>query len=246
MIPFWYFSPFILLLSIYGLFVAKDGQQKRLSIYWLVCLLIVFIFSLVVNPRYLVPFLPLGVILAAHAFVSIKFKKKIYSSSLGIFLILLPLIVTTALVFSPLQYFKMLKKVTSYSQEPGYVSDWTSGYATREAISFIKKVSKQGPVVVGVRLDAGNPESAVFAYFNGSKKVLPIYFDSRIVNKDIMSYNCFSANYQFYFIARDNTLAGMEKFLVKVATYPNPTGDRFVGIYTLKSDCKNNTLNITF
>lgn len=246
MIPFWYFSPFILLLSIYGIFIAKDGQQKRISVYWLICLLIVLVFSLVVNARYLVAFLPLGSIMAAHAFTSIKFKKKVFSTLFGMFLTLLPSAITIALVLSPMQYFEMLNKVTSYSQESGYVSDWTSGYATRDAIAFINKASQQAPVVVGVRLDAGNPESAVFAYFNGSKKVMPIYFDSRIVNKDIMNYECFSANYQFYFIARDNTLAGVDKFLTQVASYKNPVGDRFVGIYTLKSDCKNNILNITF
>lgn len=246
MIPFWYFSPFILLLSIYALFIAKDGQQKRISFYWLICFLIVFIFSLVVNPRYLVPFLPLGIVLAAHALTSIKIKKRFFSILLEVFLVLLPFSITTALIFSPVQYFGMLKKVTSYSQESEYVSGWTSGYATKEAVSFVRKVSEQGPVVVGVRLDAGNPESAVFAYFNGSKIVLPVYFDSRIVNKEIMGYDCFSANYQFYFIARDDTLAGMDKFLTKIAVYPNPIGDRFVGVYTLKSDCKNNILNITF
>ncbi len=246
MIPFWYFAPFILAATVIGIFLAKDGQQKRISLYFLISLLAVFIFSIIVTPRYLVPYLPLSVIFAAHALTAPKFSGKMKKFFLIPLTIVIPLSLTSILIFSPVNYFETLNKVTKYSQESEYISGWTSGYATTEALSFINQVSEKTPVVIGVRLDAGNPESAIFAYFNYSKKVLPIYFDSKIISKEMMGYNCLMSNYPFYFIARDNNLAGMDKFLVKVNEFKNPVGERFVGIYTLKSDCKEGILKITF
>lgn len=246
MIPFWYFAPFILMASIFGIFIVKDGQQKRISIYFLICLLAVLIFSIVVTPRYLVSYLPLAVIFAAHTLTLPKFRDRIVKSIIVILMLTVPTVLTTILIINPISYFETLNKVTKYSQESEYVSGWTSGYATTEALSFIKQVSEKTPVVIGVRLDAGNPESAVFTYFNYSKKILPIYFDSKAVDKGVMNYGCLSMNYPFYFIARDNNLAGMDKFLVKIAEFKNPVGDRFVGIYTLKNDCQKGVLTINF
>lgn len=246
MIPFWYFAPFMLAATVIGIFLAKDGQQKRISLYFLISLLVVFVFSVIVTPRYLVPYLPLTVIFAAHTLTSPKLGGKIKKNYLIPLTVIIPASLTAILLFSPLNYFEILNKVTKYSQEPEYVSGWTSGYATNDALVFIKQVSEKTPVVIGVRLDAGNPESAIFAYFNYSKKVLPIYFDYKAMNKEIMNYDCITSNYPFYFVARDNTLAGMDKFLVKVTEFKNPVGERYVGIYTFKNNCKEGTLKITF
>lgn len=246
MIPFWYFAPFIFVATTIGILLAKDGQQKRISVYFLISLLVVFVFSIVVTPRYLAPYLPLSVIFAAHTFNYPKINGKMKNVFLIPLTIIIPTLLTMVLIFSPTNFFESLNKVTKYSQESEYISGWTSGYATTNALSFINQVSEKTPVVIGVRLDAGNPESAVFAYFNYSKKVLPIYFDSKIISKEMMGYSCLMSNYPFYFIARDNNLAGMDKFLVKVNEFKNPIGDRFVGIYTLKSDCKDGILKITF
>lgn len=246
MIPFWYFAPFLLAASIVGIFIIKDGQQRRLSLYYLICLLIVLVFSIVVSPRYLVSYLPLSVIFAAHTLTLPKFEGKHKRILLVSVMTAIPTFLTGTLIINPVNYFELLNKVTKYSQESEYVSGWTSGYATRGAISFIKQVSEKTPVVVGVRLDAGNPESAVYAYFNGSTKVLPIYFDEKAVTQKIFEYDCMSTNYPFYFVARDDTLGGMDQFLIRVNEFRNPTGDRFVGIYTLKNDCKENILKVDF
>lgn len=246
MIPFWYIGPFILAATTLGIFIAKDCQQKRVSAYFLISLLTVLIFSVIVSPRYLVSYLPLSVIFAAHTLTFSKFDKNIAKNLLIIFTISVPAFWSLILIYNPINYFEMLNKITKYSQENEYVSGWTSGYATSQALSFIKQVSNKNLVVVGVRLDAGNPESAVFAYFNHTKSVLPIYFDSKVVNPEVMNYECISSNFQFYFVSRDNSLGGMDKFLTKISEYRNPVGDRYVGVYILKSDCKDNILRITF
>lgn len=246
MVPFWYFGPFLLAAAVIGIFIIKDGQRKRISMYFLISLLFVLVFSIVVSPRYLVSYLPLSVIFVAHTLTLKKFDNKFRRNLLATIMISVPTIWTLVLIFNPIAYFESLNKVTKYSQEKEYVSGWTSGYATTQALDFIKQVSDKTLVIVGVRLDAGNPESAIFTYFNNSKKVLPIYFDTKAVNPEMLRYNCFSTNYPLYFVARDNSLGGMDKFLVKVTEFKNPVGDRYVGIYTLKSDCSSGILNIKF
>lgn len=246
MIPFWYLGPLILAASVVGFFIAKNGQQRRLGIYYLISLFLVLIFSIIVSPRYLVSYLPLSLIFAAHTFTLSKFDNKFKRISLIVLIVFVPTVWSLVLIFNPINYFETLNKVTKYSQESEYVSGWTSGYATTNALSFIRQVSEKTPVVIGVRLDAGNPESAVFAYFNYSTKVLPIYFDSKIISQEMLKYDCLMSNYPFYFVARDNNLAGMDKFLVKVNEFKNPVGERSVGIYTLKSSCQNNVLKINF
>jgi 4-amino-4-deoxy-L-arabinose transferase-like glycosyltransferase len=238
-IPLIYFFIPIFLLTIAGIIQTRKQEQKIISVYFLISLLIVFVFSIIVTPRYIVAYLPLAVIFAAHAAKSLK--------NVFVFIsVLMPVGLTTLLIFSPLAYFELLNRVGVYSQNEEYVTNWTSGYAVTQAVEFIKSVSKNNPVVAGVRLDAGNPESAIFAYFNDSKKVVPIYFDSKIIDKQVLAFDCIDTNIPFYFIARDETLAGMGKFLIKVAEFKNPVGERFVGVYTLKNDCKVNTLKINF
>jgi len=246
MIPFWYLFLPIFLLTIVGSLSCKESRQRIILAFYILSIALILIFSINVSPRYLVAFLFPITILAAHGFDQLKIKKILLEKILFIVSIIIPASLSVVLLLNPPSYFYLLNKVTSYSQESEYVTNWTSGYATTQTISFIHKVSEKTPVVVGVRVDAGNPESAVFAYFNGSKKVFPLYFDSRLTTQEIFSFDCLSTNIPFYFVARDDILAGMDKFLIKVAVFRNPIGDRFVGVYTLKNDCKENVLNITF
>ena len=91
--------------------------------------------------------------------------------------------------------------------------------------------------MAGVRLDSGNPESAIFAYYGPGKnsRIEAIYFDSNIVEipEDL---NYINSPKPIYFVSRGGNLAGMDKYLKEEKRYYNPTNSDYVGIYSLKSE----------
>ena len=89
--------------------------------------------------------------------------------------------------------------------------------------------------MVGVRLDSGNPESAIFAYYgpNKNKNIQAIYFDERVIEvPEGLDYINFPI--PFYFISRGGNLAGMETYLSEVKRFYKPNGKDFIGVYKLK------------
>jgi hypothetical protein len=47
-----------------------------------------------------------------------------------------------------------------------------------------------------------------------------------------------------YFVSRDNQLAGLDKFLVKIKTIKNPYSTNSIGIYKIDRNCRGKSIEI--
>jgi len=187
-----------------------------------------------ISSRYLVAFLPLILLFAADR----------TNYFIGTLLAIMTSMLMLLQIFSPVNYFSFLAKVTQYSQKSEYVTGWTAGYGVREAIGYVQEKSVGQPAFVGIRIDAGNPENAVFTYLYSSKNLRPVYFDSRIFNIDLNNFDCLQSKIPIYFVSRENQLAGMDKFLKEETRFYKPEKKSYVGIYQLKTNCQGKTLQL--
>jgi len=237
-IMFWQITPPIFFLIIVGIVILirkeKKSEQKILLVWLLVSLGLVLLTVRNISPRYLVAFLPALLLFAADR------TNFIIGGLLAVVAIFLVLVQ----IFSPTNYFSLLAKVTQYSQKNEYVTGWTAGYGVEEAINYIKEKSAEQPVFVGVRIDAGNPENAVFSYLYSSKNLQPVYLDSRIFNVDLNNFDCLQSKIPIYFVSRENQLAGMDKFLKEEIRFYKPEKKSYVGVYQLKTNCQGRTLQL--
>jgi len=244
-ISFWHVTPFFFILGIYGIYlVSKNATflQKLLLAYFGISVGIFILVSKYPSPRYILPFLPFATLFIAKAISNILDSYNVP----GKVLICISFTCASYFLFLqlciPLRYFSALEKVTAYSQKSEYVTSWTSGYGVKDAVDYVKNI--QGPLLVGVRVDAGNPENAIFSYLHSSKTHKPVYFDGKTMTSDISQIDCIQVPMPLYFVSRGTQLAGLEKFLVEVKRFEKPEGDEFIGIYRIKSPCSGKTLKI--
>jgi 4-amino-4-deoxy-L-arabinose transferase-like glycosyltransferase len=230
-VSFFHLTPFVFLMAIYGIYLFLRTKKGLLPAYFLLGIVLIIFLGRSLSVRYVSSFLVFASIFCSCAILSFK---KIISIPIGSIVIIPAFILTAILVFSPFVYFNVLDKMTTFSQKPDYVTNWTSGYGIPETVNFLNNQSKDGPIVVGVRLDAGNPESAMFAYFNGSDNVLPKYLDLRGLDPSIMKSKCLNSPIPIYFVARDGNLNGLDKFFQEVTRFEKPGGEHFVSIHSLK------------
>lgn len=171
-----------------------------------------------------------------------------HSKKLGMVYLLaisvLPTIVTTIQIISPVQYFMLTAKVTNYSDISGYIQTANSGYGAVETIRYLKDQSKDRNIYVATALNTGNPESAVRAYLVKDQKISVVYFDSQMFDKQLYDYDCLQTSRPFYFISRDEQQAGLNKFFSETTRYKNHYGTNSIGVYTLKHDCEGKILPI--
>ena len=85
----------------------------------------------------------------------------------------------------------------------------------------------------------------MLVYFYRNKDVRVAYFDSRLFPSNFTTqYDCLSSDVAFYFVSRDNQLAGLAKYLEKVRIIKNPYGNNSIGIYMLKKGCRGKTFKL--
>jgi len=244
-IAFWHLTPLVFLTAIGGIILTTKTRQRNIGLVYLFLIPLVF-FSLVardVNPRYLTPFLPL-LFLFSSTFVFWIFSTKLQRSTAAIIVLIPGIFILFLQVVSPLSYFSLLDCFTKQSQKFQYVNSWTSGYGVFEAIQYIS--DKHQKALAGVRLDAGNPENAVFAYLQSSKNIAPMYFDQKLFGNRLEGVDCLETKIPFYFISRDRQLAGLDKYLIEEKLFYKPEKESYVGVFRLKKDCQNNTLILNF
>ena len=230
-VSFFHLTPFIFLLAIYGIYLLLRAKKRMLPIFFLTSIVLIIFLGRSLGTRYVSSFLALTTIFASLAILS--FKKPLAYLISGVAM-LFPVIITALLIFSPIAYFNLLDKMTVTSQKDGYMNNWTSGYGIPETVNYLEKVSKDKQTVVGVRLDAGNPESAMFTYFNNSKNIMITYIDPRVINPELLKLPCLPSNVPVYFVARDGILNGLEKFFQEEIRFGKPEGERYVSIHSLK------------
>ncbi len=230
-VSFFHLTPFVFILAIYGVYLFLKSKKAVLPVFFLINIIFIILLGRSLNPRYVSAFLVFTPIFCSYAIVN--FDKKISLLAGGV-TILLPVVITSLLVFSPIAYFNFLDKVTTTSQKDGYMNNWTSGYGIPETVNYLENLSGDKQIVVGVRIDAGNPESAMFTYFNGSNNVEVVYLDPRIINPELLKLPCLPSNVPVYFVARDGILNGLEKFFKEDIRFGKAEGNNFISIHSLK------------
>jgi 4-amino-4-deoxy-L-arabinose transferase-like glycosyltransferase len=241
-----YLNPAIVIFALVStVFLYRKKREFSINLLIFIFLGIFFLIFINrnINVRYWVAFMPLTLLIPGYGF-SVLYSKAKYVMLILTSIVLLPSIyISTLLVFSPLKYFNVLN-FTNHSQKNMYVTYWSSGYGVNEMRSTLSELSKGSPTIAAVRLDAGIPENAVFAYFENSKNIFPIYLDSQLI-RDTESYDCISSKIPVYFVSRDNQMAGLEKFFTEIKKIKKPEGDHYIGIHELNSECEGNTLSLT-
>ena len=230
-VSFFHLTPFVFLLGVFGIYLFFKDKNYIFPSFFLINMIFIILLGKSLSTRYIVAFLPLVTIFSSKAVYS--FKKPLMRLVGGITL-LVATVATVMLVFFPLIYFNLLDGITTTSQKPEYVTDWTSGYGLPEVVKYLKSKGLNTQIIVGVRLDAGNPESAIFTYFNNSKWIYPKYLDARLVDPAVLESKCLNSSIPIYFIARDGILAGLDKFFQEVKRFEKPESIHFISIHTLK------------
>jgi len=229
---FWYFSASIIYIA-WGVYYSFKKNNLKYFSYILLFLLPVFVLILSskgIIDRYIIPFsLPLIFLLAYGFFLMLK--KFGYIA----YLLITPILLMSAFqIFNIDGYLKTLNKYAKGLDLYTYTGGFTSGYGVMDAIKFVKDMGAGfKKVYIGVRVDAGNPESAVMAYFlnkNSNSKYIPIYFDSQFTR--IPPDDNFVGNYYpMYYISREDNLGGMNQYLEEITRFYKPEVKSFVGVY---------------
>ncbi len=241
-----YLNPLILIAGIGAIYLnlKKKRAEVLLAVIFLLVgsAFVIFIDKLTIV-RHTVVFLPIFVIFPAYLFIHLIEKAKMWGNLVVAASIIPAIIITTLLIFSPIRYFNLLDSITKHSQESDYVTYWSSGYGFGEVKDYLEELSENQVIVVGVRLDAGIPENAVFAYFIDSDQVLPTYLDSRFI-KNFASYECLKSNFPLYYVSRGHHLGGLDNYFIEIKRVYKPEGKHYIGIHRLKTDCEGKTLQI--
>jgi len=238
-ILFWQLTPLVFtgsVLGIYTLLKKRSSFTNTLLIYVAVPVLFTVFFAKDLIPRYLVSFLPLMSLVFAVGLTSMIKKTPILICVLSVVIISL-LAVDLIQIYSPIAYFTSLNKATRFSGYSEYVTGWTSGYGVTEAISVVKKETGKSHSVIGVSLDAGNPQNAAFAYLSDDPLIEVTYFDRKLADPSIETADCIESSAPFFFMSRGSETGGMGKYLVLYKQFKKPLGKEFVGLYKLRADC---------
>ncbi len=243
-IIFIFVTPFIFLFSIVGIHsVFKKGFIYKFFVLWfLLPICIETIMTRSVSIRYLVSFLPLLTIFAGVFAVEI-IKKFTFGRFFLLLSIVIPLMLTFQLLFSPAYFIISLSKVTKYSLME-YIKGYTSGYGVKETVEYINKISKGKQTLVGIALNAGNPESALMAYLAKSKHITVMYLDGKLLGEPVEDKQCLSLPVQTLFVSRNNELAGLNSFLIPLKKIHNPYSDNYITISQVNQHCRGKTLKL--
>ncbi|MCL4385594.1 MAG: glycosyltransferase family 39 protein [Cyanobacteria bacterium] len=245
-ISFWQLTPLILIAGFFGLLMITRENNKRrnyIAYYFIINLILLVIFTRNITSRYIVSFLPLITLFCSYFAFIYREKINFYISSF--ILILVPFLITIFQIASPMNYFNFLSKFTSFSQKDEYINSWTSGYGVREAYNFTEDIAGNKNIILGVRLDAGNPENGILMYAYKNKNITPVYFDSKLLDKKALESACIKTKMPLYFVSRGGQLAGLNKYLYEIKKFYKPEGSEYVGVYGLKDKCGEKVYNLS-
>jgi hypothetical protein len=97
--------------------------------------------------------------------------------------------------------------------------------------------------MVGFAFNSGNPENAIDVYMVNTSHAASVHMSALFI-PNLSKYQCLSSKYPVYFVSRYNQLSGLDAYFVQEKMYKNPYANYSIGIYTLKKNCKGNTLSI--
>jgi 4-amino-4-deoxy-L-arabinose transferase-like glycosyltransferase len=246
-ILFIFLTPIILFAGVVGIVLAartRNSTKLILSSFVLICFALETLTVRNVSQRYLVPYLPLLSVFAAYSILYF-FKKRLYLFTVLLVSILIPIFLSSLMIFKPQSYILTLAKISKYS-ETGYISGFTSGYGLPETIEYLNSIARGRNIFVGFALNAGNPESAIIAYFKKSKNIQTGYLDNQLLADQPKDAVCMAMEGQerLYFVSRDEQQAGLNKYFVKLKTFKNPYGQNSIGIYATRENCVGKTIKV--
>jgi len=247
-ISFFHLTPFIFVSADLGLIKIAYDKNKKLFVS---LLFLIFSFGInvllarIISDRYLVFLLPLVCIPAGYLIHYSFSKSRLLGTAVFIILLLPALIFTLVQITNPVMYIQGMSNFGKYSPTT-YLNGFTSGYGVDKTMSFIRNRENGKQFLVTTAENTGNPESAIAIYFNYMKtpNAKSTYFDARLIGSALNDYQCLTYKNDFYFVSRENQLAGMGRFLQKLTTIKNPYGTNTIGIYTLKKNCKGKTFDL--
>jgi hypothetical protein len=245
-IGFYGITPLLFLVGLAGIVLIifkKNNLKNQFLGFCLSSFAITTLLVRVPNDRYLVPFLPFLVIPAAYAVWSLIGKNKFIGKAFLVLIFIIPFCLTTLQVTEPVNYLILTQKLTYFTNE-SYLRGFTSGYGINEMSDYFKSSARDGKITVTIADNTGNPESALITYFNRSSNIQVVYMDLKILGTGVLSYDCMTSRVPLYFVARDEQLAGLDKYLEKIKTIKNPYGQNTIGIYVLKKNCKGKTFEL--
>jgi hypothetical protein len=193
--------------------------------------------------RYLISFLPFLVIPVSYVIIFVLHKNKNLGAIFVFIIFVIPLCLTLLEIVNPIDYFLLTGRYTPFGNS-GYLQGATSGYAVNDAIAYFQKTSESSKIIISIGENTGNPESAISDYFYKNPNVQVVYLDSRLFGQNISLFDCFSSSVPLFFVAREEQLVGLDKYLQKLETIRNPYGLNTIGIYILKKNCKGKTFNL--
>lgn len=242
-IAFGYLTPGIFIFALFGFYLLF--KKNKIFVFWILSILLCLVLlGRGVTIRYTTPFLPLFLLAASFAIVFLyqKFPK---ISALVIFISLIGSgYLTFVQITDPLMYFNYIEKITKISEKEEYVKYWTAGFGVREIFDTIQLQSNNKPIYIAVRPDSGNPENAMFVYARKNNNITPLYFSKEIAEQTLPGASCIRSQKPFFFVSRDDQLAGLEKDIVEIKRVYKPESKHYVGLYTLKErqDCSEKIL----
>ncbi len=231
-VSFWHLTPVVFVFAVIGVWVLVQ-RKVYLPVLWFLGTISVGIFTARgLNARYTAPLLPLAPLVAVFGFSQIhKIKNHLVVSLLTGGGVISLIAVSLLMIFPPLTYFNLINYFTPhYSQKIDYVTGDTSGYGINEAINFLDGKASLTPILVGVRLDAGNPESAILAYYYGSRRVFSSHLDRSMFPSEF-DFSTFKTQYPLYFVSRSQHLGGLEQYVVEEARFYKPESKNYIGVY---------------
>jgi len=239
-----YLTPLLFLVSVLGIiniFWKRQKNQILFLSFFILALLGTTLLARIPSDRYLVSFLPFVVIPAAYLLLVCLKKQKILGVILSLTVFSIPFCLTLLqLINPPLYLLDTLPYAPSVNST--YLEGVTSGYGINETVDYFKNIAQNKTIIVGIAENTGNPESALITYFDQSTNVRVVYFAPEQFPMKISDYDCIGIDTPLYFVARDEQLPGIAKFMQKIKTVKNPYGKNTIGIYTLKKDCVGKTL----
>ncbi len=235
-----YLTPFIVLFGIYGIILLLQKKERTSSYAFLGFFLGALLFEMITsksqNTRYLVSFMSFLLLNASYSIYLLWRKHDGYKILIGIGM-LVCLLFSLSIIMQPVQTFKSISRFLRFAQSE-YVSGQTSGFGVLETVTYLQKRTATMPVaLVLFSFNAGNPESAVHAYANHTKNIVPDYIDAQFID-GLEGLDCLTSRYPLFFVARDQQQAGLNKYLEKEKAFSKLDGNTAITIYRLKNNCK--------
>ncbi len=225
-------TPFVLFFCLLGFFkFFRQDKKSALILFSFPALPIIFeiFFTRFFLSRYfLFAILPIF-IFAAYGLENIKFQKKFF-----LFLtMVLPFSLCLFLIFNPFLTLKTLSENKIIAQDLNqYFTGWTSGYGVKEAADFLDQKSKDGPIIIFLRADSGNPEDGIFTYLSKNKNIIFVQATQKPKPEELKSL----AKFPIYFLSRGHQFLDMENWLSEIKIFKKPEDKEFVGIYKIILD----------